>query len=140
MFGFLKKKKTKGFSLGSPVKGATISLKEVNDPTFREGMLGEGVAIKPTEGKIYAPADGSIGMVCDTLHAISLTTMEGAEVLIHVGLDIVHFVFWIGLGHAGTLISAVLLLTRQSWRSPIARGAEQMPPRRPPRSWWARCP
>ncbi len=42
------------------------------------------------------------------------------------GLDIVHFVFWIGLGHAGTLISAVLLLTRQSWRSPIARGAEQM--------------
>ena len=69
MFGFLKKKKTKGFSLGSPVKGATISLKEVNDPTFREGMLGEGVAIKPTEGKIYAPADGSIGMVFDTLHA-----------------------------------------------------------------------
>ena len=42
------------------------------------------------------------------------------------GLDIVHFVFWIGLGHAGTLISAVLLLTCQSWRSPIARGAEQM--------------
>ena len=42
------------------------------------------------------------------------------------GLDIVHFVFWIGLGHAGTLISAVLLLTRQSWRSPIARGAELM--------------
>ena len=42
------------------------------------------------------------------------------------GLDIVHFVFWIGLGHAGTLISAVLLLTRQSWRSSIARGAEQM--------------
>ena len=89
MFGFLKKKKTKGFSLGSPVKGATISLKEVNDPTFREGMLGEGVAIKTTEGKIYAPADGSIGMVFDTLHAISLTTMEGAEVLIHVGLDTV---------------------------------------------------
>lgn len=42
------------------------------------------------------------------------------------GLDIVHFVFWIGLGHAGTLISAVLLLTRQSWRGPIARGAELM--------------
>ncbi len=42
------------------------------------------------------------------------------------GLDIVHFVFWIGLGHAGTLISAVLLLSRQSWRNPIARGAEQM--------------
>ena len=56
---------------------------------------------------------------------------EGAGVLgvnnnVVWGLDIVHFVFWIGLGHAGTLISAVLLLTRQSWRSPIARGAEQM--------------
>lgn len=57
--------------------------------------------------------------------------MEGVGVLglnnnVVWGLDIVHFVFWIGLGHAGTLISAVLLLTRQSWRSPIARGAELM--------------
>lgn len=56
---------------------------------------------------------------------------EGAGVLgvnnnVMWGLDIVHFVFWIGLGHAGTLISSVLLLTRQSWRSPIARGAELM--------------
>ena len=51
--------------------------------------LGDGVAVIPSEGKIYAPADGTIGMVFDTLHAISLTTEFGAEVLIHVGLDTV---------------------------------------------------
>lgn len=89
MFDFLKKKKIKEISLGAPVKGKTIPLKEVNDPTFREEMLGKGIAIQPQEGKIYAPADGKIGMVFGTLHAISLTTTEGVEVLIHVGLDTV---------------------------------------------------
>ena len=52
-------------------------------------MLGEGVAIIPEEGKFYAPCDGEIGMVFDTLHAVSLTSDFGAEVLIHVGLDTV---------------------------------------------------
>ena len=52
-------------------------------------MLGKGMAVIPSEGKIYAPADGEIGMVFDTLHAVSLTTYFGAEVLIHVGLDTV---------------------------------------------------
>ena len=75
--------------VGSPAKGKAVSLKEVNDPTFAEEMLGKGAAVIPEEGKIYAPADGEIGMVFDTLHAISLTTDFGAELLIHVGLDTV---------------------------------------------------
>lgn len=75
--------------VGSPAKGKAVSLKEVNDPTFAEEMLGKGAAVIPEEGKIYAPADGEIGMVFDTLHAISMTTDFGAELLIHVGLDTV---------------------------------------------------
>ncbi len=88
MFGFLKKKATE-YLLGSPAKGKAVPLSEVNDPTFSEGMLGQGVAVIPSEGKIYAPTDGEIGMVFDTLHAVSLTAECGAEVLIHVGLDTV---------------------------------------------------
>lgn len=88
MFGFFKKKENK-FILGAPAKGKAVSLKEVNDPTFSEEMLGKGMAVIPSEGKIYAPADGEVGMVFDTLHAVSLTTDFGAEVLIHVGLDTV---------------------------------------------------
>ena len=77
MFDFLKKKSKKHL-LGAPAAGKAVSIKEVNDPTFI-----------PSEGKIYAPADGEIGMVFDTLHAVSMTTDYGAEVLIHVGLDTV---------------------------------------------------
>lgn len=88
MFGFLKKKATE-YLLGAPAKGKAVPLSEVNDPTFSEGMLGDGVAVIPAEGKIYAPVDGEVGMVFDTLHAVSITADFGAEVLIHVGLDTV---------------------------------------------------
>ena len=88
MFNLFKKKEKKNV-VGCPAKGKAVSLKEVNDPTFAEEMLGKGTAVIPEEGKIYAPADGEIGMVFDTLHAISMTTDFGAELLIHVGLDTV---------------------------------------------------
>lgn len=89
MFKFLKKKENAGIVIASPVKGTAVSLEQVNDPTFSEGMLGKGVAVIPTEGKIYAPADGEISLVFDTLHAVSMTTKYGVEILIHVGLDTV---------------------------------------------------
>ena len=91
MFGFLKKKENKesSYTLGSPAKGKVVPLSEVNDPTFAEEMLGKGVAVIPAEGRICAPADGKIDMVFDTLHAVSMVTDYGAEVLIHVGLDTV---------------------------------------------------
>ena len=91
MFGFLKKKENKesSYTLGSPAKGKAVPLSEVNDPTFAEEMLGKGVAVIPAEGRICAPADGKIDMVFDTLHAVSMVTDYGAEVLIHVGLETV---------------------------------------------------
>ena len=74
MFGGLFKKKDNKMILGAPVKGKAVPLSEVNDPTFAEEMLGKGMAVIPAEGKIYAPADGEIGMVFDTLHAVSLVS------------------------------------------------------------------
>lgn len=75
--------------LASPLSGKVIPLKEVEDPVFAEGVLGQGAAIIPSEGKVYAPADGIISAVMDTKHAVGMTTDQGAEVLIHVGLDTV---------------------------------------------------
>ena len=89
MFQFFKKKQDSAFYLGAPVKGMAVDFKEVKDPTFSTGMLGQGAAVIPSEGKIYAPADGEIAMVFDTLHAVSMTAENGVEILIHVGLDTV---------------------------------------------------
>ena len=88
MFNLFRKKE-KNNVIGSPVKGKAVPLKEVSDPTFAEEMLGKGAAVIPEDGKFYAPADGGIGMVLDTPHAVSMTTDFGAEILIHIGLDTV---------------------------------------------------
>ncbi len=90
MFDFFKKKaKEYDDVICAPLKGEAIESASVNDPTFAEEMLGKGMAIKPTEGKVYAPFDGTVAMVFDTKHAVSLVSEKGAEVLIHVGLDTV---------------------------------------------------
>ena len=86
MFDFLKKK-DKGIEIGAPVKGKAVPISQVSDPTFGEEILGKGVAIQPADGKIYAPADGTIEMLFDTKHAVSMTTTEGVELLVHIGLD-----------------------------------------------------
>ena len=88
MLDFLKGKR-KGNCIGSPCKGKAVALTEVPDPTFSEKILGDGFAVIPSEGKIYAPADGEVTVVFDTLHAITMTTDQGAELLIHIGIDTV---------------------------------------------------
>ena len=88
LFDFLKKKEV-GEVIGAPIEGEAVVSAQISDPTFGEELLGKGLAIKPAVGKVYAPADGTIGMVFDTKHAISMTTEGGAELLIHVGLDTV---------------------------------------------------
>lgn len=76
-------------SFVSPVSGKIVELSEVNDEVFASGTLGKGVAIKPTDGKIYAPADGVAVSVFRTGHAIGIRTNQNAEILIHVGIDTV---------------------------------------------------
>ncbi len=73
----------------APIKGRAIPLGEVSDPAFSEGMLGNGIAIIPAEGKVYAPCDATVVTMFDTGHAVSLKADCGAEILIHVGLETV---------------------------------------------------
>ena len=69
--------------------GKAVAITEVPDPTFAEKMLGNGIAIEPVDGKVYAPCDGTVEMVFDTKHAISMVSAKGEEILIHVGLETV---------------------------------------------------
>ena len=73
----------------APIEGKAISLEEVGDGVFSEGMLGKGVAIEPSVGRAVSPVDGTVSTVFDTKHAVGLTSDNGAEVLIHIGLDTV---------------------------------------------------
>nr|WP_297173020.1 PTS glucose transporter subunit IIA [uncultured Agathobaculum sp.] len=91
MFGKLKERfgGASGLAVAAPVSGSVVPLEQVPDPTFAQGILGKGVAIEPDEGCITAPADGTVEMMFDTGHAISMTTADGIELLIHVGIDTV---------------------------------------------------
>lgn len=76
-------------SLGSPLSGNLVALENVPDKTFSSGIVGQGVAILPSEGKVYAPCDAVVTATFQSGHAIGLTTKEGVELLIHVGIDTV---------------------------------------------------
>lgn len=88
MLGFLKRK-NKDIIIGSPAKGKAVPISQVNDPTFGDEILGKGAAVIPEDGKICSPVDGEIGMVFDTFHAFTVTTEEGVEILVHIGLETV---------------------------------------------------
>lgn len=79
----------KAFSLYAPLAGTVVPLSEVPDEAFAGGALGEGVAFEPSVGTLYAPCDGQVETVFDTLHAVTLRSAEGAEILLHIGLDTV---------------------------------------------------
>ena len=70
-----------------PMSGQVIPLEQVPDEVFSQKLIGEGVAIEPSDGKIYAPVSGEVVTVAETLHAYGFRTEEGQEVLVHVGLD-----------------------------------------------------
>lgn len=79
----------KGKKIVSPLEGKLIDLSEVNDEAFSAGILGDGMAVIPEKGELYAPADATIDTVFDSKHAISMICDNGAELLLHVGLDTV---------------------------------------------------
>ncbi|MCD2348656.1 PTS sugar transporter subunit IIA [Clostridium guangxiense] len=70
--------------------GTLIKIEDVPDPVFSEKSMGEGVAILPADGKIFAPADGEVILLAQTKHAIALKTTLGEEILIHIGLETVN--------------------------------------------------
>lgn len=85
----LKQPLVKKIEIASPVAGTVVDVAEVPDEAFASGALGDGLAIIPADGNIYAPADAVVTTVMDTKHALGLTTDDGADILIHVGLDTV---------------------------------------------------
>ncbi len=99
----------------SPIKGKIMPLSEVNDGVFSEEMLGKGVAIEPVNNEIVSPVNGNVTMVYDTKHAIGITSDEGVEILIHIGIDTVklggkHFDIKVAAGEyvkAGDLLAIV---------------------------------
>lgn len=79
----------KAIVIASPLNGKVIPLEEVADGVFSEKMVGDGFAVEPTDNQVYAPADCEVTTVFGTKHAIGLTTPEGCELLIHLGIDTV---------------------------------------------------
>ena len=79
-----------GFTLASPLAGRLMPLNEVQDEVFASGALGQGIAVEPEIGEVYAPCDGTVSAFFETGHALGITSDDGGEVLIHVGMDTVN--------------------------------------------------
>ena len=84
-----EKKAAAPLEIDSPLTGKLVPLKDVPDEVFASGALGEGIAVLPTDGKVYAPCDAAVAQMMDSRHAIGLVADNGVEILIHVGLDTV---------------------------------------------------
>lgn len=80
---------SKPIKLYAHMKGTVVPLEQVSDEAFSQKVLGEGIAVEPSEGRLYAPCDGKIEMVFDTRHAVSMVSDDGAEILLHIGIDTV---------------------------------------------------
>ena len=95
---------TVDFSIYSPLIGNVVSLSDVNDPVFAQEMMGKGIAVFPTVGQVFAPCDGELISVFRTLHALTIKADNGAEIIIHIGLETValdgqHFESHVQDGH-----------------------------------------
>lgn len=81
--------KKKKLEVIAPINGKIVPLEEVPDAVFSGKMMGDGLAIMPKDGKVYAPIDGEVVLVADTKHAVGLKAKDGTELLIHIGLETV---------------------------------------------------
>lgn len=81
--------KEEGIRIVAPVAGKLVPLSEVSDPTFSEEILGQGAAVIPTGNQFFSPVDGTVTTIFPTGHAAALTSADGVEVLLHIGLDTV---------------------------------------------------
>ena len=86
---FGKKEKLQEETLFAPLQGLIVKLEDVPDPVFSEKMMGDGIAIDPSDGEVVSPVKGEIVQVFPTKHAIGIRSLSGAEILIHVGLETV---------------------------------------------------
>lgn len=87
--GGKKKEKLAPLTVYAPFDGTAIALNEIPDPVFSEGILGKGCGMEPAGDTVCAPFDGTVSSVIDTKHAVGVTSRDGLELLIHVGMDTV---------------------------------------------------
>ena len=112
---FKKKKKDDAIEIKAYFEGTVLPLEKVNDPMFSDKLMGDGVAIEPDAGNLYAPVDGKVASIFDTKHAIGFVLDNGAEVLMHIGMDTVElngegFDLDVSVGdevHAGELMGSI---------------------------------
>lgn len=90
MPNFFTRKKSQQVTLLAPLTGSVIPLPEVPDPVFSQGMMGDGIAILPTEGLLVAPVDGVVSHLFPTHHAILINSHDGLDILLHIGIDTVN--------------------------------------------------
>jgi len=86
---FKNKKKAGNMEIFAPVNGKIVALEDVPDPVFSQKMMGEGIAITPSDGHFVSPVNGKVIQVPDTKHAVGVLADDGSEVLIHIGLETV---------------------------------------------------
>jgi sugar PTS system EIIA component len=86
---FGKKETVKTIEVKAALTGTAVNLEEVPDPVFAERMMGDGIAIEPSEGVVVSPVNGEVVQVFPTKHAIGIRAENGAEILIHIGLETV---------------------------------------------------
>ena len=86
MFKFLKSKE---IEIVSPMTGKAVDITEVPDPVFAEKMIGDGVAIEPTDGLVVSPCKGKVVQIFPTNHAVGIETKQGIDLLVHLGIDTV---------------------------------------------------
>ena len=121
------KTETGRMSILAPLSGQAVPLEQVPDDVFSQKILGDGIAIIPTDGKLYAPVNGEIASVAETLHAYGFTSEDGLEILVHVGLESVAlkgegFTSFVNVGDkvkAGQLVAQVDLEFLKSKNVPL---------------------
>ena len=86
---FKRKKKNEAVEVKAFFQGTALPLEKVNDPIFADKVMGDGVAIEPQDGTLYAPVSGTVATIFDTKHAIGYKLDNGADVLMHIGMDTV---------------------------------------------------
>lgn len=86
---FGKKEEINPNHVYAPMAGEAVDISQVPDPTFSSGAMGNGIAIQPTDGKVCSPVNGTVDVMFDTGHAVTLVSDNGIEILIHVGLETV---------------------------------------------------
>lgn len=84
-----KEEQPKTITVYAPLTGGLLTLEEVPDPVFSQKMMGDGLAVKPSEGIVVSPVDGEVIQVFPTKHAIGIKALNGAEILLHIGIETV---------------------------------------------------